>query len=797
MAGRGRGRTVPAWMQKGGDGDSSTMSLPTAAPSAPNPSREPVRGMDGDGLAPGWAEAVAHDGRKYWYNITTQVTRWDKPVAGLPQPVSAVPQSQAASVADAGVPNSEPPQQTIPEWKEATAGDGRVYYYHAQTGETRWEKPETEAPVSSLPITPVPSTTAAAKPAVTVPVEVPPQKAPDSDLLEGWLEYKTPEGRVYYHNPSTRETRWERPSKSGSEKAPLQKAPQKHRVAEKPAAEWKEYETPDGKKYYHNPQTNETKWTNPALDDEKSSSKPSDRGRKTDDRKGSRRRGGVTRPRDAKGRPLNDKAAELHFITENEKKRARKADVMESIDLSSMTDIEKTKLFKSVLEELGVTHESRWLETMKICSADPRYFVLSSYGRRHNAFAIYLSQATKRAKVKRILETRRSYDEFFEVLEEHLKNENNKARSLEDCSSATVRMVEEDPRYKAVSDHHERRSMIRSFFIDRERRMRDVHRAKRRENMGALRAVLDKHSSGETPTFHERTSFRQVCDVLAKDPAFLALDEPDRSVVYDEWQNEQRAKVMEARAKEKERKRAQERAKRGAFREKLEELIMSGEIELTARYKDVLPILKEKKWFASTVDQETKTSDLYRDVIDAIEEKLARHKDKFRSILKDAGLSVELGTTFLSIWEKTQPALEENKISKFYAEALFSRQQEKLTVAKKKEEKRVQRIKEDYWDLLRRKEVNEKSSWHEIKVGLISRVLKPTEGTLCINRCAVFSPDLLFRSLYPVGQRTRISLHLEERNYQKSLSTSTSLIGARKKNVGGRDIGSQKGTNRR
>jgi len=64
MAGRGRGRTVPAWMQKGGDGDSSTMSLPTAAPSAPNPSREPVRGMDGDGLAPGWAEAVAHDGRK-------------------------------------------------------------------------------------------------------------------------------------------------------------------------------------------------------------------------------------------------------------------------------------------------------------------------------------------------------------------------------------------------------------------------------------------------------------------------------------------------------------------------------------------------------------------------------------------------------------------------------------------------------------------------------------------------------------------------------------------------------------
>mmetsp|Transcript_32275 Transcript_32275/g.126308 ORF Transcript_32275/g.126308 Transcript_32275/m.126308 type:complete len:487 (-) Transcript_32275:4218-5678(-) len=394
---------------------------------------------------------------------------------------------------------------------------------------------------------------------------------------------------------------------------------------------------------------------------------------------------------------------------------------MESIDLSSMTDIEKTKLFKSVLEELGVTHESRWLETMKICSADPRYFVLSSYGRRHNAFAIYLSQATKRAKVKRILETRRSYDEFFEVLEEHLKNENNKARSLEDCSSATVRMVEEDPRYKAVSDHHERRSMIRSFFIDRERRMRDVHRAKRRENMGALRAVLDKHSSGETPTFHERTSFRQVCDVLAKDPAFLALDEPDRSVVYDEWQNEQRAKVMEARAKEKERKRAQERAKRGAFREKLEELIMSGEIELTARYKDVLPILKEKKWFASTVDQETKTSDLYRDVIDAIEEKLARHKDKFRSILKDAGLSVELGTTFLSIWEKTQPALEENKISKFYAEALFSRQQEKLTVAKKKEEKRVQRIKEDYWDLLRRKEVNEKSSWHEIKVVVSGR----------------------------------------------------------------------------
>jgi len=57
-----------------------------------------------------WKEAVAPDGRKYYFNSVTKQTSWDKPIMNT-------------------------------EWKEATTADGKQYYYNAKTKETRWEKP--------------------------------------------------------------------------------------------------------------------------------------------------------------------------------------------------------------------------------------------------------------------------------------------------------------------------------------------------------------------------------------------------------------------------------------------------------------------------------------------------------------------------------------------------------------------------------------------------------------------------------------------------------------------------------
>jgi pre-mRNA-processing factor 40 len=76
--------------------------------------------------------------------------------------------------------NGLPP--TPSSWRETLAPDGRTYYYHAVTKETRWTKP---AELMS----------------------------PLEQALAGqpWKEHATPEGRKYYSHTETKQTTWEMP----------------------------------------------------------------------------------------------------------------------------------------------------------------------------------------------------------------------------------------------------------------------------------------------------------------------------------------------------------------------------------------------------------------------------------------------------------------------------------------------------------------------------------------------------------------------------------------------------------
>merc|ERR1712150_45914 len=66
-------------------------------------------------------------------------------------------------------------------------------------------------------------------------------------LSEAWVQYRTGEGRPYYHKASTGETVWELP-------------PQAVLVEQ----QWKVYYTGEGRAYYHNATTNQTAWELPA-----------------------------------------------------------------------------------------------------------------------------------------------------------------------------------------------------------------------------------------------------------------------------------------------------------------------------------------------------------------------------------------------------------------------------------------------------------------------------------------------------------------------------------------------------
>lgn len=67
-----------------------------------------------------------------------------------------------------------------------------------------------------------------------------------------WKETKTPEGRIYWYNTSTRQSTWKKPEVLWTEQ---EKAIN--------ACPWKEYTTPEGKKYYSHKETKQTTWQIP------------------------------------------------------------------------------------------------------------------------------------------------------------------------------------------------------------------------------------------------------------------------------------------------------------------------------------------------------------------------------------------------------------------------------------------------------------------------------------------------------------------------------------------------------
>ncbi|KAJ9602096.1 U1 snRNP protein [Cladophialophora chaetospira] len=76
--------------------------------------------------------------------------------------------------------NGLPPTPSL--WREARAPDGRTYFYHATTKETKWTKPEE----------------------LMTPLEKALANQP-------WKEHTTPEGRKYYSNTETKQTVWDMP----------------------------------------------------------------------------------------------------------------------------------------------------------------------------------------------------------------------------------------------------------------------------------------------------------------------------------------------------------------------------------------------------------------------------------------------------------------------------------------------------------------------------------------------------------------------------------------------------------
>ena len=105
-------------------------------------------GAGAGGLAPGWKETTAPDGRTYYFNDKGE-TSWEKPVdpsAATSSRAESKPKKGAIVAAVKPVIPGVAGLGKLPQgWRMLTGEDGRSYYYNKKTGETSWDPPPPDA----------------------------------------------------------------------------------------------------------------------------------------------------------------------------------------------------------------------------------------------------------------------------------------------------------------------------------------------------------------------------------------------------------------------------------------------------------------------------------------------------------------------------------------------------------------------------------------------------------------------------------------------------------------------------
>uniref|UniRef100_A0A7S1XEM8 WW domain-containing protein n=1 Tax=Compsopogon caeruleus TaxID=31354 RepID=A0A7S1XEM8_9RHOD len=700
--GRGRSLTRPAWMKD-------------------------------DELGEDWCEAKAGDGRTYWYHRVTQQTTWERPsrkrageaIVG-DEMVHATQGKRQRRLLDAG-------------WREANTADGKVYYYNEVTKQTSWTMPgspdarESGDAIEAGRFADAPETVDDGADVMKEAVQdmrlrytpTPPNGSLVADdqgqayrengtsaaqasheienvLPTGWKQFVDGQGRKYYYHIDSGETQWD---------PPIAEVPQ---INSLPVG-WEVATTSNGSKYYVHRESGQTSW-NPPLDSSEAGQlniakqDPPTTGRDRRPKKPPKGNTISTRPRKPDGLPMGDREAEFHFLEE-----ARKTKKFQQAIPKPLGDTLKAQLqFRSMLADFNVTSKHSWLDAIQICAHDSRYLgSVRTYGERKHAYQVYKAQLLKRERIDAILTHRRKIEEFYSMLDEYLKQEDDGARSLQDCREPAVRRIEADERYLSITEDMQRGDLLSFYFTTRQRARKEAKRRARQAKMEALRTKIEVLADEKVPRLKERISLRELADILKDESEFKALGSADSDVVLEQWQRDAERLAAEKLAREREERKAAEKEHRIRFRRGVESMLRERRIPLRSNWREAAGTVEAEDWARSDLIR-SRYPEIFIDVVTEVEARCKGYRDRLRKVAKELKFefrpesSVEEFLQLPDVRGKLGEALPEDWIP-----VVFLDTRDKTIERKEKE---IQAVKKDFHELLERKEFGLDSKWKEVKV---------------------------------------------------------------------------------
>ncbi|MEE6479521.1 hypothetical protein FKM82_012273 [Ascaphus truei] len=557
------------------------------------------------------------------------------PLPGMPIPLPGVLSGMAPPIVPllhpqmtlAASPATLSGATIVSEWSEYKTADGKMYYYNNRTLESTWERPQelkekdkevekVKEPIKPAPVVEEP------QPMVTeeVPKEEPPKEIKEEPKEEEmteeekaaqkarpvattpipgtpWCVVWTGDERVFFYNPTTRLSMWDRPEdligRADVDKI-IQEPPHKRGME-------------DGKKYFKEDHDS----AEDANDDE---------------------------PIKAKKRKKDDLDSDKETAMEAEIKAARERAI---VPLDA-----RMKQFKDMLLERGVSAFSTWEKELHKIVFDPRYLLLNPKERKQ-VFDQYVktrAEEERREKKNKIMQAK---EEFKKMMEEA------KINSRATFSEFAAKHAK-DARFKAIEKMKDRESLFSEFMIAARKKEKEDSKSKGEkvridffdllsshhlEGQSRWSKVKDKIESDPRYKAVESSStreelFKQYIEKLAKNLDTEKEKELERQARIEASLREREREVQKARSeqtKEIDREREQHKREEAiqSFKALLSDMVRSSDVSWSDTRRT---LRKDHRWESGSLLEREEKEKLFNEHIDALTKKKREH---FRQLLDE------------------------------------------------------------------------------------------------------------------------------------------------------------------
>lgn len=337
-----------------------------------------------------------------------------------------------------------------------------------------------------------------------------------------WKEFTTSDGRKYYHNAETNQTSWEKPEtlKSQDEKA---------------LGPWTEFKTADGKTYYYNTLTRETSWEKPSEEEQKAM--------ELDD--------------------LAEKPPSLLFY---------------KMDLK---DARRNELeFYRLLDQLGVDETWTWEKTMRATITSESYKALKTVAERRICFDFFIQERQRAQELIKTEQINARKNRFFNALKAFgTVDEYSIWRNYAD-------KLEQDSKLDEFR-REEKRGLFNEFVQQLRQAEQDARQEHKKESIAKFQNLLKSLPLTVKTTWQEAQEIFMSTSLFQSDIHMQQADFADLLTVYEQhMQDLEREHQFEQNSK-KDQQRRQYRLNREGFRKLMDEMKAQGLIKATSRWQDV------------------------------------------------------------------------------------------------------------------------------------------------------------------------------------------------------------------